>query len=82
MITPNTEIGAIALTTLRAMRAKLEEAAAVARAAEGLAVDGQAGRALTIALDVEPLAIEANRMLQGLTISSREAGEEQDDAGS
>jgi hypothetical protein len=56
--------------------------AAITRAAEGLAVDGQAGRALTIALDVEPLAIEANRMLQGLTISSREAGEEQDDAGS
>jgi hypothetical protein len=34
MTTPNTEIGAI---TLRAMRAKLEEAAAIARATEALA---------------------------------------------
>jgi hypothetical protein len=56
MTTPNTGIGAI---TLRTMRAKLEEAAAIARAAEGLAADGQPGRALTMALDVEPLAAEA-----------------------
>jgi hypothetical protein len=33
MITPTTEIGAITLTTLRAMRAKLDGAAAIARAA-------------------------------------------------
>jgi hypothetical protein len=53
MTTPNTGITTI---TLRAMRAKLEEAAETARAAEGCAVDGQAARALMIALDVEPLA--------------------------
>jgi hypothetical protein len=79
MTTPNTGIGAI---TLRTMRARLEEAAAIARTAEGLAVDGQPGRALMIALDVEPLALEANSLLQKLAIRSREAGEEQDDAGS
>jgi hypothetical protein len=55
MTTPNTGIGAI---TLRTMRAKLDEAAAIARAAEGCAVDGQSGRALMIVLDVEPLAVE------------------------
>jgi hypothetical protein len=43
MTTPNTETGAI---TLRTMRIQLDEAA------EGCAVDGQAGRALMIGLDV------------------------------
>jgi hypothetical protein len=81
MTTPNTEIGAIALTTLRAMRTKLEEAAAVARAAEDLATDGQPARGLMIALDVEPLALEANRLLQGLATLSRVV-RGQDDAGS
>jgi hypothetical protein len=42
MTTPNTEIGAITTITLSTMRARLEEAAAIARAAEGCAVDGQA----------------------------------------
>jgi hypothetical protein len=32
-----------------------------------------------IALDVEPLALEANRHLQGLAILSRVAREEQDE---
>jgi hypothetical protein len=82
MTTPITGIGAITTTTLRTMRAKLDEAAAIARAAEGCAADGHAGRALTIALDVEPLAVEANPLLQGLAILGRMAREEQDDAGS
>jgi hypothetical protein len=60
MTTPNTGIGAI---TLRTMRARLDEAAAIARAAEGLVADGQPGRALTIAFDVEPLAIDTNQLL-------------------
>ncbi len=77
MTTPNTGIGAITTITLRIMRSKLEEAAAIARAAEGCAVDGQARRALTIALNVEPLSIEANRLLQGLAILSRVEREEQ-----
>jgi hypothetical protein len=58
MTTPTTGVGAI---TLRA----------IARAAEGCAVDGQARRALMIALDVEPLAVEANQLLQSLAILSR-----------
>jgi hypothetical protein len=33
-----------------------------------------------IALDIEPLAVEASRLLQGLAILSRVAREEQDDA--
>ncbi len=45
MVTLNTGIGAITLATLSAMRCKLEEAAAVARAAETLTADGQPGRA-------------------------------------
>jgi hypothetical protein len=65
MTTPNTEITTITL------RAKLEEAAAFARAAEGCAVDGQPERALMITLDVEPLAVEANGLLQGLATLSR-----------
>jgi hypothetical protein len=69
MSTPNTGTGAI---TLRTMRARLDEAAAIARAAEGRAVDGRAGRALMIALDVEPLAIEANQLLQGLNRVARD----------
>jgi hypothetical protein len=68
MTTPTTEITTI---TLRAMRAKLEEAAAIARAAEGLAADGQPGRGLMMALDVEPLVVEANSLLQGLAVLSR-----------
>jgi hypothetical protein len=40
-------------------------------------MDGQPGRALMIALDVEPLAVEANSLLQGLAILSRVAREEQ-----
>jgi hypothetical protein len=51
MTTSTTEITTI---KLRAMRAKLEEAAAIARAA----------RALIMALDVEPLATEADQLLQ------------------
>jgi hypothetical protein len=70
MTTPMTEITTI---TLRAMWAKLDEAAAVARAAEALAADGQPGRALVTGLDVEPLACEANNLLQGLAILSRVA---------
>jgi hypothetical protein len=58
MTTPTTEIDAITLTTLRAMQAKLAEAAAIARAAEGCAADGQPARMLMIALDVEPLAVD------------------------
>ena len=80
MTTPNTEMGAITTITLRTMRAKLDEAAAIARAAEGCVAEGQAGRGLTIALDVEPLAIEANQLLQGLAILSRVAREEQVEA--
>jgi hypothetical protein len=79
--TPITEISAIMTTTLRTMRAKLEEAAAIARAAEGLAVDGQPGRGLMMALDVEPLVVEANSLLQGLAVLNRIARHEQDEAG-
>jgi hypothetical protein len=79
MTTPITEISAIMTITLRSMRAKLEEAAAIARAAEGLATDGQPGRGLMIALDVEPLVVEANSLLQGLAILSRVAREEQEE---
>jgi hypothetical protein len=61
------------------MRTKLEEAAAIAWAAEGCAVDRQPGRALMIALDVEPLAVEANSLLQGLAVLNRIAREEQDE---
>jgi hypothetical protein len=78
MTTPTTEITTI---TLRAMRAKLEEAAAVARAAEALAADGQPRRAVMMALDVEPLAVEANSLLQGLAVLSRIARGEQDEPG-
>jgi len=81
MTRQSTEIGAITTTTLRIMRAKLDEAAAIARAAEGCAADGQPRRALGIALDVEPLAVEANRLLQGLAILSRVAREEQQEMG-
>jgi len=55
MTTLNTGIGAI---TLRTMRAKLDEAADIAPAAEALAADGQPDPALVMALDVEPLASE------------------------
>ena len=76
MTTPNTEIGAITTTVLRVMRQQLEEAAAIARAAEALATDGQPGRALAI----EPFSIEANQLLQALAILTRIAREEQEEA--
>jgi hypothetical protein len=78
MTTPGTEITTI---TLRAMRAKLEEAAAIARAAEDLAADGQPGRALMMALDVEPLAVEANSLLQGLAVLSRIVRKDREEPG-
>ena len=53
------------------MRRQLEEAAAIARAAEACAADGQPARAFTIALDIEQLAVEANQLLQGLAILRR-----------
>lgn len=59
------------------MRRKLEEAAAIAKAAEICAVEGQSVRALIIALDVEQFAVEANQMLQGLAILRRVARDEQ-----
>jgi hypothetical protein len=64
MTTQNTGISAI---TLRA----------IARAADGCALDGQPGRGLMIALDVEPLAMEANQLLQGLAVLNRLARDEQ-----
>jgi hypothetical protein len=60
MTKPTTEITTI---TLHAMRAKLDEAATITRAAEALAADGQLGHALVMALDVEPLAMEADQIL-------------------
>jgi hypothetical protein len=78
LTTPITEITTI---TLRAMRSNLEEAAAIARAAEGMATDGQPGRALAIALDVEPLVVEANGLLQGLAVLNRIAHAGQEDGG-
>jgi hypothetical protein len=43
-----------------------------------LAADGQPGRAVMMALDVEPLAVEANQLLQGLAVLSRIVRDEQD----
>jgi hypothetical protein len=63
------------------MRAKLDEAAAIARAAEVLATDGQPGRGLMMALDVEPLSLEANSFAAGLAILSRVAREDQREMG-
>lgn len=80
MNTPNRDIGAIVATTIRVMRRQLEEAATIARAAEFCATDGQPARALTVALDIEPLAIEANQLLQGLATLSRIADGEQVEA--
>jgi hypothetical protein len=77
MISPITGIGAI---TLRTMRIKLEEAAAITRAAEALVSDGQPGQALMMALDVELPALEANGLLQGLAVLSRIARDGQDEA--
>jgi len=67
----------ITTTVLRTMRRHLEEAATVAKAAETCAAEGQSVRALTIALDIEQLAVEANQLLQGLAILRRVARDEQ-----
>ena len=66
----------ITTTMLRTMRRQLEEAVAIARAAEACATDGQPERALTVALDIEQLAVEANQLLQGLAILRRVARDE------
>jgi hypothetical protein len=62
MTTQNTGIGAI---TLRTMRARLDEAAAIARAAEGCAMDGQPGRALIIALGCRAAGRGGERVAAG-----------------
>lgn len=82
MTTPKAEIGAVTAMVLSLMRRQLEEAAAIARAAEACAQDGQPARGLTIAFDVEPLAVEANNLLQGLATINRIAGSEQNETGS
>lgn len=79
MTNSNTDI---TITVLAAMRRQLEEAAAIAKAAEACAMDGQAAQAFTIALDVEQLAVEANQLLQGLAILRRVARDEQQETGS
>jgi hypothetical protein len=79
MTTSRIKIGAVTAMVLRLMRRQLEEVAAIARAAEGCAADGQPARALTIARDIEPFAVEANQLLQGLATLSRIAGDEQDE---
>jgi hypothetical protein len=77
MTTPTTEITTI---TLRAMRAKLEEAATIARRPKAWRLTGSQG-GLMIGLDVELLAVEANSLLQGLAVLNRIAGHELDEAG-
>ena len=56
---------------LRQVRDQLGEALAVAKAAEALAREGQSARALRIALDIEPLAVDVNHLLQGIAVLSR-----------
>lgn len=61
----------VTLLFLGAMRSKLEEAAGLARAAEACAREGQGGRGLEVALDIEPAVVEANHLLQGLATVRR-----------
>jgi hypothetical protein len=80
MTTLNTEINTITLTTLRTMRARLDEAAAIARAAEGWRLTGsQVGRLrwhwMSSRWPWRPMSC-----CRGLAMLSRLAREEQDEA--
>ncbi len=56
---------------LRQIKSKIDEALAIAQAAEACAAGGHPGRALRIALDIEPLVVEVNHLLQGTAVLNR-----------
>lgn len=56
---------------LMQIRGQLDEALSLAKAAEACAAGGHADRALRIALDIEPLAVDVNHLLQGIAVLNR-----------
>jgi hypothetical protein len=56
---------------LRQMRARLDEAASIARAAETCANTGNVGKGIEIALDAEQLLYEVNTFLNAASLIHR-----------
>jgi hypothetical protein len=59
---------------LTAMRERLQEALACARAAEAYVPEGGIDGAVRIALDIEPLVHEVNTLLNAASLVNRMAG--------
>jgi hypothetical protein len=53
------------------MRARLEKATGIAKAAEACADAGNVGKGIEVALDVEQLVYEANTLLNAASIINR-----------
>lgn len=53
------------------MRKRLAEALTLAKAAEACAHDGYQTRALELSLDIEPLFVDANHLLQAASVVQR-----------
>jgi hypothetical protein len=70
------EIGANAATRdcLKAIHDRLEQAAAIARAASACVNDGDPDKAVTIVLDVEQLICEVNAYLNAARLMNRCSG--------
>lgn len=59
---------------LKCIRQRLDDAAAIARAAESCADAGNPGKAVTIVLDVEQLVCEVNTFLNAASLLERCTG--------
>jgi len=55
-------------TSLALVRAKLEKALRIARAAEACAVSGRTGKGMEVALSLEPIVYELNTLLNAASM--------------
>jgi hypothetical protein len=60
---------------LAELRARLDEASGIAKAAEACGAAGNAAKGVQVALDVEPLLHDANRLLDAATMVKQLAKE-------
>ena len=60
-----------AKTSLALVRAKLEKALRIARAAEACAVSGRTRKGMEVALSLEPIVYELNTLLNAASMTTR-----------
>jgi hypothetical protein len=58
-------------TSLALVRAKLEKALRIAKAAEACAVSGRTRKSMEVALSLEPIVYELNTLLNAVSMTNR-----------